>query len=72
MSETLDIKKGTTYWGYIGKRETRRKVNMIETRSSGNRYVNWTTIKKDGSEGQTGWARLDKFREWVKGVYEYG
>lgn len=66
----MKIEKGVTYWGYAGKRETERRVNIIETRNSGTQYVNWTHIKKDGTEGKHQWSRLEKFKEWAKGVFE--
>ena len=68
----MQIKSGTTYWGYVGKTEVRRKVNIIETRNSGKQYVNWTQQNMNGSTGQTRWTELVKFREWAKGVFEYG
>ncbi|MFB0847312.1 hypothetical protein [Paenibacillus oleatilyticus] len=66
----MQIKKGITYWGMEGKRQVERRVNIIETRSSGTKYVNWTHIKKDGSEGKHRWTALRKFETWVKGIYE--
>lgn len=68
----MQIQKGATYWGYVGKREVYRKVNIIETRSSGKNYVNWTQKKKDGTDGQTRWTELEKFKEWAKGIFEHG
>lgn len=42
----MNVKQGNTYWGMVGSREVERRVNIIETRSSGTQYVNWTHIKK--------------------------
>ena len=64
------IKKGVTYWGLVGTRKVERRVNLIETRSSGTRYVNWTHKKKDGSDGKNNCMELSKFTEWAKGIYE--
>ncbi|MFS0841205.1 hypothetical protein [Paenibacillus sp. 1P03SA] len=66
----MQIIRGVTYWGIEGSREVERRVNVIETRSSGTQYINWTRIKKDGSEGKTQWTEREKFAVWVKGVYE--
>lgn len=66
----ITIQRGVTYWGYLGKREVERRVNIVEIRNSGTQYVNWTHIKKDGSEGKSSWSRRDKFQEWIKGIYE--
>ncbi|WP_240416704.1 hypothetical protein [Paenibacillus periandrae] len=66
----MRIEKNVTYWGNVGKREVNRKVNIIETRTSGTKYVNWTQKKKDGSDGQNSWTELRKFEAWVKGIYE--
>ncbi|WP_438498041.1 hypothetical protein [Paenibacillus sp. IHBB 3054] len=66
------VKQGNTYWGYEGKREVQRRVNLIETRSSGTQYVHWTGIKKDGSEGKKAWAERRKFSEWARGLFEEG
>lgn len=66
----MNIQRGVTYWGYEGKRQVERRVNVIETRNTGTRYVNWTHIKKDGSEGKRQWSSLDKFQTWAKGIYE--
>ncbi|MFF0828720.1 hypothetical protein ACFYU8_18055 [Brevibacillus sp. NPDC003359] len=68
----MQLQRGTTYWGYIGTQEVHRRVNLIETRSSGKEYVNWTQKKKDGTEGQTRWTELGKFKDWVKGIFEIG
>lgn len=68
----MRIKRGNTYWGYVGERQVERKVNIIEIRNSGTRYINWTHIKKDGSPGKSQWSREDKFMEWVKGIFEEG
>lgn len=66
----MKIEKGTTYWGFVGQREVNRKVNIVERRSTGTKYVKWTQKKKDGSDGQTGWTELRKFEAWAKGIYE--
>lgn len=66
----IQIKNGVTYWGIEGRRQVERRVNIIETRNSGTRYVNWTHKKKDGSEGQQRWTEYRKFAEWAKGIYE--
>lgn len=66
------VRQGNTYWGYEGKREVQRRVDLIETRNSGNQYVRWTAIKKDGSEGKKTWTERRKFEEWVKGLFEKG
>lgn len=66
----MKLAKGVTYWGYLGKRQVERLVNVIETRSSGTRYVNWTHKKKDGSDGKSSWTEEKKFSEWAKGIYE--
>lgn len=66
----LQIKEKVTYWGMVGKRQVERRVNIIETRSSGTQYVNWTHVKKDGSEGERSWTERRKFTEWAMGIYE--
>lgn len=63
----MKIEKGTTYWGYIGFRVTKRRVVLTETRNSGYEHVLWETVKKDGTTGQRGWARMDKFILWAQG-----
>lgn len=68
----IQIKNGATYWGVVGKKEVERRVNIIETRSSGTRYINWTHKKKDGSDGKSSWTEYQKFADWVKGLYENG
>lgn len=64
------VKRGNTYWGYVGGRQVERHVNIIETRNSGTQYVNWTHIKKDGSPGKSRWTERRKFEEWAKGLFE--
>ncbi|KWX71598.1 hypothetical protein AMQ84_27120 [Paenibacillus riograndensis] len=68
----MTVEKGNIYWGYEGKREVQRRVDIIETRNSGTQYIHWTGIKKDGSEGKKTWTERRKFEGWVKGLFEKG
>ncbi|NHN33202.1 hypothetical protein [Paenibacillus agricola] len=63
------VETGVTYWGVNGKREIRRKVNLIETRTSGTQYVNYTNKKMNGLDGSTSWTKRKNFEEWAKGIY---
>ncbi len=64
------VKQGNTYWGIVGQREVERRVDIIETRSSGTQYVKWTHIKKDGTLGKSSWTERRKFEKWAKGLFE--
>ncbi|WP_433943483.1 hypothetical protein [Paenibacillus sp. SN-8-1] len=66
----MQITQGKSYWGYNGNRLVERKVTLIETRSSGAKYVNWVHIKRDLSLGTHRWTEERKFRDWA--LFEVG